>query len=166
MKLSINTIIILSYLFVPVVFAGKLEECVDIEDNTKRLSCFDSAMEEIGDVPKVEDGLPNIIKAFRAEGIKLSGVTLDQPNPDSPLPKSYDQNWYFVDDDLANGKGGQIFMCSKKSYCDSIYAYFDALKGLAGPYLFRNADGTIIAQLNSGHTPASAERYEKVLSKN
>lgn len=166
MKLRISTLIILSCLLAPVVFAGNLEECVDIKDNTKRLSCFDLAMEEIEGTPKVEDGLPSIIRAFLAEGIKLSGVTLDQPNPDSPLPKSYDQNWGFIDDDLANGKGGQIFMCSKKSYCDSIYAYFDALKGLAGPYLFRNVDGRIVAQLNSGHTPASAERYEEVLSNN
>lgn len=166
MKLSIGTIVVLGYLSAPVAFAGKLEECVDIEDNTKRLSCFDAAMSEIENAPEPKDGLPSIIQAFRAEGIKLSNVTLDQPNPDSPLPKSYDQNWYFVDDDLANGKGGQIFICSKKSYCDSIYAYFDALKGLAGPYLFQNADGTIVAQLNSGHTPASAERYEKVLSNN
>jgi hypothetical protein len=108
-----------------------------------------------------------VIDAFKAAGIEVvdaKNVTEDTQKSEGPLPKSFRENWVFVNKTLKNGKGGQIFICDEKKYCDAIYAYFDVLKGMAGPYLYQSKDGLIVAQINSGHLPDSAKRYEKVLA--
>lgn len=62
-------------------------------------------------------------------------------------------------------KGGQVFVCSTKQNCDAIYAYFDALKALAGPYLYRSPSGAVVAQLNSGLDAATADTFKAAIEK-
>jgi hypothetical protein len=57
-------------------------------------------------------------------------------------------------------RGGQFFICDTKQNCDAIFAYFDALKALAGPYLYQSPSGTVVVQLNSGLSPEEAFKYE------
>jgi hypothetical protein len=51
-------------------------------------------------------------------------------------------------------------VCDSKQNCDALYAYFDALKSLAGPYLYQSSDGRVVVQMNSGLTPDEAAKYE------
>lgn len=107
-----------------------------------------------------------VLDAFKAADIKLENIkdeTAETRKSESPLPKSFSENWAFSDPVLTNGKGGQIFVCDEAKLCDAIYAYYDVLKGLAGPYLYKGADGRVVAQLNSSHTPERAKQYEDVL---
>lgn len=83
---------------------------------------------------------------------------------DSLMPQSFDERISFTLPEVSP-KGGQIFVCSKKKNCDAIFAYFDALKGMAGPYLYRNKDGRVVAQLNSRLKPDTAEAFESALRK-
>jgi hypothetical protein len=109
-----------------------------------------------------------VVDAFTQAGIKLDAIkdiTEETRKSAKPLPKSFKENWSFVDPSLSNGKGGQVFVCDERQLCDAIFAYYDALKGLAGPYLYRSQDGTVVAQLNNSHTPDGAKRYQDVLSK-
>ncbi|OQX16191.1 MAG: hypothetical protein BWK73_04825 [Thiothrix lacustris] len=109
-----------------------------------------------------------VIEAFTQAGIQMNDIkdeTADTRASPSPLPKSFKENWTFVDPRLNNGKGGQVFVCDEKLLCDAIFGYFDILKGLAGPYLYRNSTGTVVLQLNSDHTPENAKQYQDVLSK-
>jgi hypothetical protein len=77
----------------------------------------------------------------------------------APVPRSFTEHWSFTLAPVAP-RGGQFFVCDTKKNCDAIYAYFDALKGLAGPYLYQSPSGTIVMQLNSGLTPDQASSFE------
>ena len=64
------------------------------------------------------------------------------------------------------GRGGQkehMCACDTKKNCDAIYAYYDALKALAGPYVYQSPSGTVVAQLNSGLTPDEAKKFEQAI---
>lgn len=77
----------------------------------------------------------------------------------APVPHSFTEHWSFTIASVAP-RGGQFFVCDTKKNCDAIYAYFDALKALAGPYLYQSADGRVVMQLNSGLTPDQASSFE------
>jgi hypothetical protein len=91
-----------------------------------------------------------------------TNIVPGQTNPDSPMPKSFTNHQEFIIPALGD-KGGQAFICDTKQNCDAIYAYFDALKALAGPYLYRSQSGTVIAQLNSGLTPDQAKPFQEAI---
>ncbi len=75
-------------------------------------------------------------------------------------PKSYISHAEFMIGD----KPGQYFMCDTKQNCDAIYAYYDALKALAGPYTYRSGSGLVVAQLSSELPPAAAARIADALN--
>lgn len=54
-------------------------------------------------------------------------------------------------------------MCDTKQNCDAIYAYFDALKAIAGPYLYQSDGGRVVLQLNSGLTPETAAKFAETI---
>ena len=121
------------------------------------VSCGENSQE-----PKIS--AEQVIEKFKRSGIELTDIKQEKRDPNGSLPNSYRDRWSFIDVKLNNGSGGQVIVCDEKSHCDAIYAYFDALKALAGPYLYRNSTGTIILQLNSGHSPESAKRYQTIVS--
>ena len=103
-----------------------------------------------------------VVQSFQDAGIELTNINNPERDPESPLPNSYDTHTEF--DIVALGDdGGQVFVCSTQQNCDAIYAYFDALAALAGPYLYQSEDGTVVAQLNSGLTPEQAAAFEEVI---
>lgn len=104
----------------------------------------------------------SILAALQAKGVQVSDVQNPPRDPSSPLPNSYKEHFSFALPSVAP-KGGQVFICAEKSHCDAIYAYFDALKALAGPYLYRSKDGLVVAQLNSGLTPDAAVKIGNVI---
>lgn len=81
---------------------------------------------------------------------------------DAIVPKSYIAHQAFVIPSVAP-KGGHYFICDTKKNCDAIYAYYDALKAFAGPYLYQSPSGTVVAQLNSGLTPDEAATFEQAI---
>ena len=97
--------------------------------------------------------------------IKAAGITVAPDKPASggdSIPKTYLERQVFVIDSIAPA-GGQIFVCDTKKNCDAIYAYFDALKALAGPYLYQSPSGTVVAQLNDGLAPTEATKFDEVI---
>jgi hypothetical protein len=104
-----------------------------------------------------------VIDRFNQAGLDVEDVRVGERSPDTPLPNSYQENLVFSIPEVAP-KGGQIFVCDTKKNCDAIYAYFDALKALAGPYIYQSPSGTVVAQLNSGLTPDTAAKFEKVIN--
>lgn len=106
-----------------------------------------------------------VLDAFTAAGISVTNVRPNTLDPSSPVPRSFTENLAFEAPGLAPaGKGGQVFICDTKKNCDALYAYFDALKALAGPYLYQNPGGRVVVQLNSGMTPDAAAKFEKVVA--
>ncbi|MBK9944281.1 MAG: hypothetical protein IPP13_21995 [Kouleothrix sp.] len=83
---------------------------------------------------------------------------------DSPVPNSASAHYVFEVPSVPP-KGGQVFVCSTKQNCDAIYAYFDALKAIAGPYLYRSPSGTVVAQLNSGLDAIAADSFKAAIEK-
>jgi len=104
-----------------------------------------------------------VIDKFNEAGLDVQDIEVGERDPDSPVPNSYQENLWFSIPEVAP-KGGQIFVCDTKKNCDALYAYFDALKALAGPYLYQSPSGTVVAQLNSGLTPDTAAKFEKVVN--
>lgn len=81
---------------------------------------------------------------------------------DSPVPHSFTAHQAFEIPSVAP-KGGHYFICDSKKNCDAIFAYYDALKALAGPYTYQSPSGTVVAQLNSGLTPDEAAKFEAAI---
>ena len=81
----------------------------------------------------------------------------------SPLPRSFTTRRAFTMESVAP-KGGQYFICDAKRDCDAIAAYFNALKALAGPYIYQSPSGLVVVQLNSGLTPGEAEKVAQVVA--
>jgi hypothetical protein len=101
-----------------------------------------------------------VMDKIKAAGI---AVTLDPGAPGTnSIPKTYLERQVFVIESIAPD-GGQIFVCDTKKNCDAIYAYYDALKALAGPYLYQSPSGTVVAQLNSGLAPEEATKFDSVI---
>ena len=80
----------------------------------------------------------------------LGAVDVQAGKVGETVPQSYTEHAKFV----YQGKPGQAFICDTKKNCDAIYAYFDVLKGLAGPYTYQSDSGLVVVQLNSALTPA------------
>jgi hypothetical protein len=76
-----------------------------------------------------------------------------------PVPATYTGHADFAIGD----RSGQAFVCATKRDCDAIYAYFDALRLLAGPYLYQSAGGTVVVQLNSELDASTAGKVEQVV---
>jgi hypothetical protein len=64
---------------------------------------------------------------------------------------------------MVGDKGGQYFICDTKQNCDAIFAYYDALKALAGPYTYQSGSGLVVVQLNSELTPDAAAKVADAL---
>lgn len=100
-----------------------------------------------------------------AEKLTAAGATnlQDEVIPaDAPVPHSFTAHQAFEIPSVAP-KGGHYFICDTKRNCDAIYAYYDALKGLVGPYIYQSPSGTVVAQLNRGLTPAEAAKFEQAI---
>ena len=104
----------------------------------------------------------NVIDKFNAAGLDVKDVQPGNRDPDSPLPNSYKENLTFSIPEVAP-QGGQVFVCDTKKNCDALYAYFDALKALAGPYLYQSPSGIVVVQLNSGLKPETGAKFEEVI---
>lgn len=103
-----------------------------------------------------------VIDLFLAAGLEVTDVRSVERDPDSPLPNSYQGRLRFTIAEV-EPNGGQVLVCDTKRNCDALYAYFDALIALAGPYLYQSPDGLVVAQLNSGLSPATAEQFQKIV---
>lgn len=104
----------------------------------------------------------DVVDKFVAARLEVSDVKPGDIPDSAPLPRSYREHVEFVIAEVAP-RGGQLFICDTKKNCDAIYAYFDALKGLAGPYTYQSPNGLVVAQLNSGLTPETAAKFEEVI---
>lgn len=104
----------------------------------------------------------SVIDAWNAAGLGVADVVVAERDAASPVPNSYTERLTFSIPEVAPD-GGQVFVCDTKQNCDAIYAYYEALAGLAGPYLYRSGDGRVVAQLNSGLTPETAARFQAAL---
>lgn len=105
----------------------------------------------------------SVVEAFKGAGLDVSNVQPGVREADSPVPNSFREFNTFTIASVAP-RGGQVFVCDTKQNCDAIYAYFDALKALAGPYLYQSPNGLVVAQLNSGLTPDEARKFETVIA--
>lgn len=103
-----------------------------------------------------------VIERFTAAGLEATNVTTPERDPSAPLPNSYRERVTFTIPSLGDS-GGQVFTCDTKANCDALYAYFDALKALGGPYYWQSPSGLVVVQLNSGLSPDEAAQWEAVI---
>ena len=105
----------------------------------------------------------DVIDEFIAAGLEVNDIKIEERDPTSPLPNSFQERWSFSVSEVTP-RGGQIFVCDTKENCDAIFVYFDALKALAGPYLYQSPSGLVVAQMNSGLHPETAASFAEVIS--
>jgi hypothetical protein len=118
-----------------------------------------------GGAPAATPTAQSVIDAFKAAGVNVTNIKPNDLDAQAPVPRSFkDQAGFELPDIAPAGTGGQVFVCDTKKNCDAIYAYYDALKALAGPYLYQSPDGRVIAQLNSGLKPDDAAKLEAVIT--
>lgn len=104
-----------------------------------------------------------IMAAIEKSGVRVGPLVTVERKADSPLPNCSDDHFSFSVPSVAP-KGGQIFICSRKQYGDSIVAYFKQLAGLAGPYVYQSKDGRVVEQMSSKLAPAEAEKFEAAIT--
>lgn len=110
--------------------------------------------------PNVQD----LVNKLQAAGCEFENVELNMERSNgSVLPNCWNDRLVFTIKSIAP-KGGQIFFTSRSSYGESIAAHYLSYPALVGPYVYRSKDGKIVAQLNSGLTPAQAEKFEAVIT--
>jgi hypothetical protein len=102
-----------------------------------------------------------VLDQFKAAGLQIENI---KPAGDEmkQVPQGYKENLAFTTPSLG-GQGGQVFVCDLKAGCDAIYAYFDSIKALAGPYLYQSPSGMVVVQLNNKLDPVEAAKYEAVV---
>ena len=101
----------------------------------------------------------SVVAQFKAAGLPIESVKPGIRPAKSTLPNSYKE----YDVLTTNGKDAGLFVCDTKANCDALYAYFDALKALAGPYLYQSKDGLVVLQMNSGLAPDHAAKFGEVV---
>lgn len=104
-----------------------------------------------------------VLDLFTKAGLEISSVTYTAPKPKSLLPNKYIERWEFVIAEVAP-RGGQIFVCETKADADVLIEYFLSFSALTGPNLFQSPNGLVVAQLNSGLSPATAVVFETVIN--
>ena len=105
----------------------------------------------------------DVIDKFNVAGLDVRDVHSEERDPKSPLPNSYTEQLSFSIPEVTPD-GGQVFVCDTKKNCDALYAYFDALKAFAGPYLYQSPNGKVVVQLNSGLLPETGAKFEEVVN--
>lgn len=103
-----------------------------------------------------------VVDMFVDAGLEISNVRVEERVEGSPLPNSYEERLGFAVAEVAP-KGGQVFTCREKRNCDALYAYFDTLKGIGGPYYYQSLSGLVVAQLNSGLTSDTAAKFQEIV---
>jgi hypothetical protein len=116
-----------------------------------------------GGAPATALTAADVVSAFTAAGVPVENVQPGVRPADSPLPNSFKEYVTFTIPSLGD-KGGQVFVCETKQNCDALYAYFDALKGIGGPYYYQSPSGTVVAQLNSGLAADEAAKFEQAVA--
>ena len=104
-----------------------------------------------------------VTDAFTKAGIVVTDVKPEERKADSPLPNSYTERLQFIIPRIAP-KGGQLFVCDTKKNCDALFAYFDALKALAGPYTYQSDGGRVVIQLNDSLTPQEGAAFQAAIT--
>ena len=104
----------------------------------------------------------DLVSTLRNSGVEINDVK--DIKADEFAMKSFKERLAFSIPEVAP-KGGQAFICEEKKYCDAIYAYFDGLKSLAGPYLYQSPNGKVVLQLNAKLTVETAKKLETAIAK-
>lgn len=121
-------------------------------------------------IPTIPPSAAEVVKRFQHSGLDATNVR-DEPLPDSaPIPRTYTSHANFTVPSAGTSsdgstRGGQVFACETKRDCDAVYAAFDALRPLAGPYLYRSPSGTVVVQMSQAIPAAVAERYEAAVQR-
>ena len=104
----------------------------------------------------------DLISTMKASGVEINDVK-DLKN-DKFMVQGFNDRFSFSIPEVAP-KGGQAFICEKKDQCTPVFAYFDALKDLAGPYLYQSPNGNVVLQLNAKLKEETAKKLEQAISK-
>ncbi|BFU65364.1 hypothetical protein [Rodentibacter abscessus] len=112
-----------------------------------------------GDKPITTEDL---VSTMKASGVEINDVK-DLKN-DSFMMQGFKERFSFSIPEVAP-KGGQAFICEKKDECTPVFAYFYALRNLAGPHLYQSPNGKVVLQLNIDLTEETAKKLEQAISK-
>lgn len=110
----------------------------------------------------------SIVDQFKAAGLEVENPHTPKFADNSPFPRSFSDGLVFDMPSYGlrnNGepRHGAVLVCASKKNCDAIYTYYDALKGLLGPYYYQSASGTVVVQLDSIVPEPMAAKYEAIV---
>jgi hypothetical protein len=111
----------------------------------------------------------SIVAQMQAAGLEVENPHTPQFKEGSPFPRSFSDGLVFdmPSYGLTNSNEphhGSVLVCDTKKNCDAIYAYYDALKGLLGPYYWQSKSGTVVAYLDSIVPAPTAAKYEAIIT--
>lgn len=112
---------------------------------------------------KTPPAIDDVISKLSTSGVQINDVKKPGVNSNSPLPKTYKERAEFSVPSVAPS-GGQVFVCETAKDCDALLQYFDRLKALAGPYVYKSKDGLVVMQLNSGLSADEAKKLGDIVT--
>ncbi len=103
-----------------------------------------------------------VVERFAAAGLAIGEMRTVERVMDANLPAVYREYIRFQIKTDPPG-GGSVFVCDNQNDCALIYQYFADNADRAGPYLYRNADGTVVVHLYRELQPDVAQQFAAVL---
>ncbi|TDK65996.1 hypothetical protein [Sapientia aquatica] len=107
--------------------------------------------------------MDNVIAKLTQTDVSVTNIQTPPRNGKGPMPSTFKEQITFSVTETAP-KGGQVFTCAERAHCDALFAYFNSLKGIAGPYLYQSKSGLLVAQFNSGLAPATADKLHNAIT--
>lgn len=104
-----------------------------------------------------------VVERFAAAGLAVGEMQRVETVRDPNLPAVYREYIRFQIKGDPPG-GGSVFVCNNQTDCTLIYQYFADNADKAGPYLYRNADGTIVVHLYRDLQPEVAQQFAAVIA--
>lgn len=117
----------------------------------------------LGACSKTPPSIDDVMTKLGTSGVQVENIQKPGVNSSSLLPKTYKEHAVFSVPSVAPS-GGQVFVCEAAKDCDVLFQYFDRLKALAGPYLYKSKDGLVVMQLNSGLSADEAKKLGNIVT--
>ncbi len=104
-----------------------------------------------------------VVERFAAAGLAIGDMRPVEHVMDPNLPAVYREYIRFQIKTNPPG-GGSVFVCGNQEDCALIYQYFADNADRAGPYLYRNSDGTVVVHLYRELEPEVAQQFAAVIN--
>lgn len=107
-----------------------------------------------------------VLQAFRDQGLEVGEVQPQQPDPEMPLPDTYQEHVRFLIPSAGEDLGGRAFTFESPEDLRTVRSYYEGLNDMGGffccSYVYE--EGLVLLQIPGEVRKEQADEYGRVLS--